>query len=446
MTEKQTGQIYTISMLTREIKSLLEEAYPFVWVTGEISNYSVPASGHSYFTLKDHHASIQAVIFKNQKLKIKFRPEDGMRVYGLARLSIYEPRGTYQLIFEHLEPEGIGSMQIAFEQLKQKLFDKGYFDQKFKKPIPFLPLTLCIISSGTGAALKDIIQISKRRFPNCCLEILPVKVQGTGSENELMEAIQFANARQKAEIIILSRGGGSREDLSAFNCESVADAIFHSKIPIITGIGHETDFTIADFVADLRAPTPSAAAELALPDKQILIQRVFEIRQRLDKTMGKLISNIHSFIIPLTKRLKPPEMLLYNYRFKVEDLEMRLNNRIKVYFQYYKEKIGWLSDSLYSKAIENRVSNQRHYVKMFSDALILYFYVILNKNKTHQFELTSKLKILSPLSVLKRGYSISRLAHNKKNVIDSTQVKSDDRVEIFLFKGHLITRVEKVND
>ncbi|OFZ67573.1 MAG: exodeoxyribonuclease VII large subunit, partial [Bdellovibrionales bacterium RIFOXYB2_FULL_36_6] len=256
MAERQTGHIYTVSILTREIKTLLEETYPFIWISGEISNYSVPSSGHSYFTLKDKQATIQAVLFKNQKLKMRFQPEDGMMVYGLARLSIYEPRGNYQLIFEHLEPEGAGSFQIAFEQIKRKLSEKGYFDQKFKKQIPFLPSTICIITSGTGAALRDIIHISNRRFSNCRLEIIPIKVQGNGSEDEIINAIHSANERQKAEIIILSRGGGSLEDLASFNSELVATAIFHSKIPIITGIGHETDFTIADFVADLRAPTP----------------------------------------------------------------------------------------------------------------------------------------------------------------------------------------------
>ncbi len=445
MAEKPIGHIYTVSLLTREIKDLLEEIYPFIWVGGEISNYSVPSSGHSYFTLKDQQATIQAVIFKNQKLKLRFEPEDGMKVYGLARLSIYEPRGTYQLIFEHIEPEGTGSIQIAFEQLKRKLSDKGYFDQKFKKPIPLLPSNICIITSGTGAALKDIIHISKRRFPNCCLWILPVKVQGTGAEIEISDAIHFANEHPMAELIILARGGGSLEDLSAFNSKIVADSIFHSKIPIIAGIGHETDFTIADFVADLRAPTPSAAAELALPDKQILIQRVFELRQRLDKSIFKQNSSLSQMIISLTSRLKSPEMVIYNHRFKVDDLELRLNHQIKNYIQYHKDKIRWLSDSFYSKALEKRISNQRHYDKILTDMLTHHFYVVFQRNRTKQMELTSKLDALSPLSVLNRGYSITRFVFNKKIITDSIQVKPEDKLEIILSKGRLISIVEKIN-
>jgi len=445
MAEKPTGHIHTVSTLTREIKTLLEETYPFIWVCGEISNYSVPASGHSYFTLKDQQATIQAVMFKNQKLKLRFNLEAGMKVYGLARLSIYEPRGTYQLIFEHIEPEGAGSFQIAFEQLKRKLSDKGYFDPKFKKPIPYLPLNICIITSGTGAALKDIIHISKRRFSNCRLEILPVKVQGDGADIEIINAIHLANQRQKAEVILLARGGGSLEDLSAFNSESVAEAVFQSKIPIITGVGHETDFTIADFVADLRAPTPSAAAELALPDKRILIQQVFEFRKRLDKSMASLISNLRHTRISLLSRLKSPEMMIYTHRLKLEDLELRLNRQIKAYFEYHKEKIQWLSDSLYSKTIKKRISDQQQHVKMLSDKLAHHFYVLFQKNKTKLIELASKLDVLSPLSVLNRGYSISRFVLNKKIITDSAQVKPEDKLETILFKGRLISTVEKID-
>lgn len=445
MAEKSNGYIHTVSTLTREIKTLLEETYPFIWVCGEISNYSVPASGHSYFTLKDQQATIQAVMFKNQKLKLRFDLEGGMKVYGLARLSIYEPRGTYQLIFEHIEPEGTGSFQIAFEQLKRKLSDKGFFDQKFKKPIPSLPLNICIITSGTGAALRDIIHISKRRFSNCRLEILPVKVQGEGADIEIINAICLANQIQRAEIIVLARGGGSLEDLSAFNSESVAEAIFQSKIPIISGIGHETDFTIADFVADLRAPTPSAAAELALPDKRTLIQRVFELRQRMDQSIFSLISNLHHKQKSLISRLKSPEMVIYTHRLKLEDLEFRLNHQIKASFKYHKEKIRWLSDSLYSKTIKKRISDQQQYVKMLCDTLTHHFYVLFQKNKTKLIELASKLDVLSPLSVLNRGYSISRFVLNKNIITDSAQVKLEEKVETILLKGRLISTVEKID-
>ncbi|MCA1787890.1 MAG: exodeoxyribonuclease VII large subunit, partial [Desulfobacteraceae bacterium] len=249
MTETKTGHIYSVSRLTREIKTILEDRFPFVWITGEISNYATPASGHSYFSLKDSGAVISCVMFKNQKRNLKFRLESGLKIMGLARLSLYEPRGSYQLIFEHMEPEGAGSLQKAFEQLKQKLGDEGLFDAVHKQPIPFLPRKISVITSGTGAAVHDIINIAVRRFPNCRLEIVPVSVQGDAARDEIVYAIEAVNKRRQADVIILARGGGSLEDLAAFNCEIVARAIFTSHIPVITGIGHETDFTIADFVA-----------------------------------------------------------------------------------------------------------------------------------------------------------------------------------------------------
>ncbi|MCP4022149.1 MAG: exodeoxyribonuclease VII large subunit, partial [Desulfobacteraceae bacterium] len=282
-------QIYSVSILTKEIKSLLEDKYPFVWIMGEISNFACPASGHSYFSLKDENAVINCVMFRNQKLSLKFEPENGMTIVGLARLSLYEPRGSYQLIFEHMEPEGVGANQVAFEQLKRKLEQEGLFKPEHKKLIPFLPSVINVITSATGAAVKDIINISKRRFANCRLEIVPVQVQGEGAELQICQAIDMVNEHKRSDVIILARGGGSMEDLTAFNSENVARAIFNSRIPVITGIGHETDFTIADFVSDLRAPTPSAAAELALPDKSILNKQINDLQFALSLSLKKKI-------------------------------------------------------------------------------------------------------------------------------------------------------------
>ncbi|MBU8910992.1 MAG: exodeoxyribonuclease VII large subunit [Desulfobacterales bacterium] len=398
--EKNTGHIYTVSKLTREIKSLLEETFPFIWVTGEISNYAVPGSGHSYFTLKDPQAAISAVMFKNQKRNLKFEPENGMNIMGLARLSLYEPRGSYQIIFEHLEPEGAGSIQVAFEQLKKKLSDQGLFDEKHKKAIPFLPSQISIITSGTGAAVRDIINVAQRRFSNCPLEIIPVKVQGNGSENEIRDAINLVNQFQKSDLIILARGGGSLEDLSAFNSELVANAIFDSHIPIITGVGHETDYTIADFVADLRAPTPSAAAELALPDKKNLVQRVSGLQENLTTLLNKKVALLNQTVFYLISRLKNPERVVYDLRFRLEDYESRLTGRMN------------------------------HYMQLI---------------KTKHLELDSMLQALNPEAILKRGYSISRFVSDKKVITDSSCVKKNDQIEVILSQGRLVTRVEKAN-
>ena len=445
MTEKNTGHIYTVSKLTREIKSLLEETYPFIWVTGEISNYSVPFSGHSYFTIKDHKAVISAVMFKNQKRNLRFNLENGMKIVGMARLSLYEPRGSYQLIFEHLEPEGAGSMQVAFEQLKTKLADKGFFDDSCKKPIPFFPSIISIISSGTGAAVRDIINVAKRRFPNCSIDIIPVKVQGNGSENEISDAITLVNKRLKSDLIILARGGGSLEDLSAFNSEAVATAIFKSVIPIITGVGHETDFTIADFVADLRAPTPSAAAELALPDKNHLVQRISNLQESLNQSLKKKIHSLNQSVLDLTSRLKSPDSVVHDFRFRLEDYESRLINMMKHYIHYNKDKCLWLSELLYTKKPEKKISDLRQYVKTLSKSLIDNFQKNFQEVRSTYIELNSKLQTLNPKAVLKRGYSISRFVTDKRVIRNSIETKKNDKIEIVLSKGRLITRVEKIN-
>lgn len=390
--------IYTVSKLTKKIKSLLEENFSFVWVTGEISNYSVPASGHSYFSLKDSNALINCVMFKNQKFHLKFDLENGIRIFGLARLSLYEPRGSYQLIFEHVEPEGAGAAQIAFEQLKKRLAEKGYFDEKHKKKLPFLPLTVCVVTSGTGAAVRDIINVSRRRLPVCSLEIYPVKVQGEGSDLEICHAIEMINKNRPSELIILARGGGSLEDLAAFNSEIVASAIFESDIPIVTGIGHETDFTIADFVADVRAPTPSAAAEISLPDRDSLIYEMDKLTHRLDNNMKNRLRECRRRTDDLRSRLKTPQVMLYDKRLRLEDYQMRLNSRILQNIKNKKMKIQHLAESL---------------------------------------------DRLNPEKILKRGYSITRFPDNKAIVRDSEQVKAGDYIETILFKGKLIAKVKK---
>lgn len=446
MTQKDTGHIYTVSKLTREIKSLLEETFPFIWITGEISNYAVPASGHSYFTLKDEQAVISSVMFKNQKRKLTFKLENGMKIMGLARLALYEPRGSYQLIFEHLEPEGTGSMQVAFEQLKKELSDKGYFDDKHKKPIPFLPEKITVITSGTGASVKDIVNIAQRRFSNCPLEIIPVKVQGDGSETQICDAVKLVNHLQTSDLIILARGGGSLEDLAPFNCQTVANEIFNSKIPIITGIGHETDFTIADFVADMRAPTPSAAAELALPDKKNLIQRVTDLQQNLNSSLKKKIFFLYQAIHSLTARLKSPEAMVHNLRFRLEDYEIRLNNMIKHYLQFNRKQVLWLSQSLYSGSPDKKILEYRQRLQNLSLSLTHNFQKFFQNIKTDHSRFDTRLKALNPESVLQRGYSISRFVSDKQVIKDSNNVKKNDTIEVILYKGRLITKVEKSDD
>jgi len=398
MTEKLNRHIYTVSKLSKDIKSLLEEAFPFIWVTGEISNYSVPGSGHSYFTLKDNNAVVNCVIFKNQKQKLKFDLENGIKIFGLARLSLYEPRGSYQLIFEHIEPEGAGSAQLAFEQLKKKLAANGFFDDINKKPIPFIPSKTCVVTSGTGAAVQDIINIAQRRFSNCRIEIFSVKVQGKNSKYEISKAIELVNNHQRADLIIIARGGGSLEDFASFNSELVANAIFNSKVPVITGIGHETDFTIADFVADLRAPTPSAAAELVVKNKE-------ELTYRLKNYQIQLTQNIHyklKSVMELFSRIRKSSVFLNPFDF--------INRK--------QQEIDYLEEGLTNK----------------------FKYLFVNKEKVFT-SLMEKLNILNPLSVLARGYSIT-WKWPKNTILKNTKdVKIDDKIKVKLEQGEIICKI-----
>src|SRR3989339_1280832 len=268
----QEREVYTVSELTRAIKFVLEEDFPEVLVEGEISNFRVPNSGHAYFTLKDKDSQLKVVLFKLNKRLLKFEPDDGLHVIVRGRISVYEPRGEYQLIADYMEPKGIGALQLAFEQLKEKLFKEGLFDEAHKIPIPQFPQKIAIVTSPTGAAIRDMLRIIDRRFSNVHIIIYPVKVQGEGASAEIARAVKELNALPDIDVMIVGRGGGSIEDLWAFNEEIVARAIYDSRIPIISAVGHETDFTIADWVAEYRAPTPSAAAEKATPDMKELFE------------------------------------------------------------------------------------------------------------------------------------------------------------------------------
>lgn len=441
MAEKNSGHIYSVSHLTREIKSLLEDRFPFIWVTGEISNYAVPASGHSYFSLKDANAVISCVMFKGQKRNLKFVPENGLKVIGLGRLSLYEPRGSYQLIFEHMEPEGAGSLQVAFEQLKKMLAEEGLFDTIHKQDIPFLPAKVNLITSPTGAAVRDIIHIAKRRFPKCCLEIVPVKVQGQGADTEIVHAIDIVNRLERSDVIILARGGGSMEDLSAFNAESVARAIFDSRIPVITGIGHETDFTIADFVADLRAPTPSAAAELALPEYAALTRQVGSLTDALLSAMTQRLDFLNQRLDDLQNRLKSPAQVVSDYKIRLGDYRARLAQTLSRQVAHSRDRLSWCCQGLLGAVPETAYLRQdvTDLERRLTEAMKRRQSDRLNRVR----ELAGTLEALNPASVLERGYSITRTMPGKRVILDADDVEITDAVEIILSKGRIHTRVER---
>jgi exodeoxyribonuclease VII large subunit len=444
ITENSLKQkIFTVSELNAEIKALLEKEYPFIWVSGETSNFHRPSSGHIYFTLKDEISQINAVMFRGQNRNLRFELEDGLRVTGMGRISVYEPRGTYQIIFEYLEPKGIGALQVAFEQLKTRLSNEGLFDKAHKKLLPFLPQNISLITSPTGAVVHDILNIVNRRFPNLAMEIIPVKVQGYAAEQEIASAIEIVNSMGKADVAILARGGGSLEDLQGFNSEVVARAIFNSVIPIISAVGHETDFTIADFVADLRAPTPSTAAELVVPLKEDLHKRIQKYNIGLEAGFKRYLMQCRSFLREISAKLLDPKRKIYDFRLKIDDCAGRLNRMIFNNIIRNRERYRWRAERLLLNSPLNYINTLRDTLlknnnKLFN-LLIIYY-----SNRRHVLkELTSKLEVLNPSAILDRGYSITRTLPDGSVVRDARRVNLEQNLEVLLAKGSIRCRVKR---
>lgn len=438
MTNLQNQRIIlTVSELTAQIKKRLEKDFPFVWVTGEISNFRVPVSGHFYFTLKDAQAQIGAVMFRGQNSVLKFDPEDGMQISGLGRISVYEPRGNYQIIFEYMEPSGVGALQVAFEQLKEKLAAEGLFDQKLKKPVPFLPTKISIITSPTGAVVHDILRILNRRYPNLDIEIVPAKVQGVEAEKELIAAIELLNTRKNTEIAILARGGGSLEDLQAFNSEALVRAVFDSEIPIISAVGHETDYTLTDFVADLRMPTPSAAAEIVIPIKTDLKANCLDFQRKLISTLSSYTRWHRSHLNDVIKQLVDPRKKVQDFRLRIDDVTSRLVRGFMQDFRVRKERTNWRTEKLLLSnpsaeidKLNNELDNLNYKLSLFINNLIMKRSLVLQDK-------LSKLQALSPLEILKRGYSITRTIPEAEIVRDSRDVQTGQKLDILLGSGVL---------
>jgi exodeoxyribonuclease VII large subunit len=440
---QQTRKVYTVSQLSADIKSLLEEQFPFVWIVGEISNFRIPVSGHFYFTLKDEAAQINAVMFRGQQRKLKFEPEDGMRITGMGRLSVYEPRGTYQIILEYMEPAGVGALQIAYEKLKARLAEDGLFDDKYKQPIPFLPHKVALVTSPSGAVVHDMLNIIDRRFQNMNIQIFPVKVQGDGAEAEIVAAVELLNQRADSDVAILARGGGSLEDLQAFNTERVAKAVFASRIPVISAVGHETDYTIADFVADLRAPTPSAAAELAVPIKNELLRQVDDTSAALGYRMFNLIERLRLNLVDVANRLVDPKKQIQDWRLKLDDLAARLNRQTFILLERKLESLKWWQDRLVAHSPHSQIYNFNVIIKQNFNNLLK----TLNKNVENKYarlgELRARLETLSPIAILERGYSITRTIPDLKVVRNPKTVSIDQDLEVVVAKGSLTCRVKE---
>jgi exodeoxyribonuclease VII large subunit len=437
--------ILSVSELTRQIKHNLEPLFSNTWVEGEISNMRLPSSGHFYFTLKDSQSQIRAVMFRSQQRMLQFAPEDGLCVICKGRLNVYEPRGEYQILVETMEPKGKGSLQVAFEQLKRKLNEEGLFEPAKKKSLPFLPACVAIITSPTGAAIRDILKITQRRFPNLELLLIPSKVQGSEAPDEIVDALSIINALKMADVIILTRGGGSLEDLWAFNEEKVARAIFASEIPVISAIGHEVDFTIADFVADLRAPTPSAAAEIVVKDKQELIRilshSVFCLKNALLKDMERKKNSAqyqHS-------HLKDPQKNIINHRIRLDELHMRVINMVPRIIQQKKVKSDHWKKLIFQFSPHEYVMMNRTKLLYLKKVLLHLITAYKDKKQTTLKIFFEKLNSLSPLGILSRGYSITRVLPSYTIVKKAQDLHKGDTVDIKLSEGNVYCLVEKIS-
>jgi len=437
--------ILRVSELTAQIKSLLEDSFAFIWITGEISNFRVPASGHFYFSLKDAKAQINAVMFRGQNAQLKFEPEDGMQINGIGRVSLYEPRGTYQIILEYMEPSGIGALQVAFEQRKQKLADEGLFDDHHKKLIPFLPYNISVITSPTGSVIHDIIRVLNRRFNTISLQIIPAKVQGLEAEKELIDAIALLNQHGQADVAIIARGGGSLEDLHPFNTEGLVREIYRSKIPIISAVGHETDYTLTDFVADLRAPTPSAAAEMVVPVKQDLINQTTKLNIKLINAFTNYLRFHRTYLQEFSRRLIDPRKRIQDLRLKTDDLSGRLVRAGLRGLRQKRERLQWRGSKLLTLSPAHHLPFAKNKLELLNHNILSSLRIYIDKKRASIHESESRLTALSPLNILKRGYSITRLAATNRMVRSSDDVEVGDRLQILLGSGTLEAETTKTN-
>jgi exodeoxyribonuclease VII large subunit len=436
--------VFTISELTRHIRETLESAYPDVWVEGEISNLRVPSSGHCYFTLKDEGAQLRAVMFRMQARLLRFVPEDGLKVICRGRINVYEQRGEYQLIAEMLEPKGVGDLQLAFEQLKQKLQQEGLFDEGRKKPLPFLPSRVAVITSATGAAVRDIIRVMHRRFPNVAILVVPVKVQGDEAPHEIALAVATVNRHNLADVIIVGRGGGSLEDLWAFNTETVARSIAASAIPVVSAVGHEVDVTIADCVADLRAPTPSAAAELVMREKRELVQLVAQYELRLREGWGKQRERILSRIEHACSRLRHPTRRIADLRLRLDDLQCRMATAVPRLITRRRLAITSACRIIAAQSPTGRIAANRLKTSFFEQRVAAGMAAVVQRKSSALRTLVAQLSAFNPAAILARGYSMTRLLPSLQIVRSSDEVAPGAAVQLTLGKGVVDCIVEKI--
>lgn len=435
--------IYTVSRLVREARDALEDSFPLLWIEGEISNLSRPASGHLYFTLKDSAAQVRCAMFRGRNRRLRFRPEDGMRVLLRGRVGLYEARGEFQLIVEHLEGLGDGALQRAFEALKQRLAAEGLFAAERKRSLPLLPRRIGVITSATGAAIRDILSTLKRRFPAVPVFVYPVPVQGEEAARRIAAALAKAEKHGECDVLILARGGGSLEDLWAFNEERLARAIDRCTLPIISGVGHEIDFTITDFAADRRAPTPSGAAEMAVPDSAEWYQRFRRAERRLHFLLQQSLRHQQQLLGSLTKHLRHPDARLQEFSQRADELEQRLRRAHENLLSAWTHRLKHRVARLQGLSPARRLEMDRLRLTELQRRLRRAEQQWLERRKARLAIAQRALQAFSPQATLERGYAIAT-EHGGKVLYNATQVQPGDRVEIRLAQGRVHSRATKI--
>jgi exodeoxyribonuclease VII large subunit len=439
-------EVFSVSRLNQAARLLLEQGLPRVWIEGELSNLARPSSGHLYFTLKDDQAQVRGAMFRSRNQLLRFKPADGMQVLVRAKISLYEARGEYQFIAESMQEAGDGVLQRAFDALKHKLEQEGLFDPAWKKPLPALPRRIGVITSPTGAAIRDVLSVLRRRFPAIPVLVYPVPVQGKDAGREIATMLRTASARNECDVLILTRGGGSLEDLWAFNEEIVARAIHACDIPVVSAVGHEVDFTIADFVADRRAPTPSAAAELVSPEQAEWLQQALQLERRLARGLRTRLDTTQQRLHWLSRRLqlRHPGQLLRQQAQRLDDLEQRHRLAINTYFNKLGSKVQHSHAILLQHTPRHRIGRLQLQHGALTQRLRRSMLATLKTGQQCFAAAARSLDTISPLATLERGYAIVNRAGQREILRRADSVQPGDQVETRLADGALLCTVDKV--
>lgn len=445
MLSSQSPSIFTVSRLNQTVRLLLEQEMGQVWISGEISNFTQPASGHWYFTLKDDTAQVRCAMFRNSNRRVTFRPQHGQQVLVRANITLYEPRGDYQIIVESMQPAGEGLLQQKYEQLKAKLSAEGLFDQQYKQPLPAPAHCVGVVTSKTGAALHDILHVLKRRDPSLPVIIYPTAVQGDDAPGQIVRAIELANARRECDVLIVGRGGGSLEDLWSFNDERVARAIFASTIPVVSAVGHETDVTIADFVADLRAPTPSAAAEVVSRNQLELLRQLQNGQQRLEMAMDYFLAERTRRFTQLQHRLhqQHPQLRLARQQTVLERLRQRMNVALEGQLKRATLRQQRVAQRLNQQNPQPKIYRAQTRIQQLEYRLAENLRARLSSTRERFGNAVTHLEAVSPLSTLARGYSVTT-ATDGKVLKQTQQVKAGDVLTTRLSDGWVESEVKGV--